>query len=305
MNTPPILFIIFRRPETTKRVFDAIRKARPSQLFVSADGPRPDRPDETLLCQQTREIIKQIDWPCDFKTNFYEQNQGLKRGVTGAITWFFSFVEEGIILEDDCLPHHDFFKYSALALQKFRNDARIFHIGAVNFQPQAQKRPGSWYYSRYNHVWGWATWKRSWDKYNAELTSLEDFLVEARKTKFWDSKKEEKYWSKIFRATKAGKINTWDYQWNFSMWAAGCLCVTPGVNLVENIGFGAGATNTQFLSRKDQTPAVTELGEIQENPWVLRDEIADRYTFKTKYWGSFWERSYHRIRKILSGFRSK
>ena len=178
MNTPSVLFVIFRRPEATARVFEAIRRARPSRLFVAADGPRPGRQDEAELCRQTRAVVERVDWPCQVVTRFQETNQGIKEGVTGAISWFFSQVDEGIILEDDCLPHPDFFPYCAALLKQYRDDERVFHVGGNNFQPKSRVMAESYYFSRYNHIWGWATWKRAWDRYRAEFEGLEDFLVD-------------------------------------------------------------------------------------------------------------------------------
>jgi len=286
MNTPPVLFVIFRRPDTTAKVFEAIRAARPGRLFVAADGPRPGKAGEAELCRQTRAIVDGVDWPCEVVTRFQETNQGIKKGVRGAITWFFTQVDEGIILEDDCLPHPDFFPYCAALLKKYRDDQRVFHIGGVNFQPRVRTVPGSYYFSRYNHVWGWATWKRAWDRYRPEFEGLEEFLAEADSTEFWDSPRERRYWQKTFRRTRDGQIVTWDYQWKYTLWAEGALGVTPEANLVVNLGFGAGATNTSDVQGNKGERPLEPLGPLVENPWPLRHRKADGFTFLHKYWGT-------------------
>ena len=297
MNTPSVLFVIFRRPEATARVFEAIRRARPSRLFVAADGPRPGRQDEAELCRQTRAVVERVDWPCQVVTRFQETNQGIKEGVTGAISWFFSQVDEGIILEDDCLPHPDFFPYCAALLKQYRDDERVFHVGGNNFQPKSRVMAESYYFSRYNHIWGWATWKRAWDRYRAEFEGLEDFLVEADRTGFWDSAREQTYWSKMFRRTRDGRVITWDYQWTYTMWAEGALAVTPRSNLVANIGFGHGATNVAEAKDQEGQRPLEPLGTVTVNPWPIRYRAAVRYTFTNKFWGMPVDRLRLRLRQ--------
>lgn len=304
--TTPILFIIFRRPETTARVFEAIRAARPERLFVAADGPRADRPEEADLCRQTRAIIDGVDWPCQVSTRYQTENQGIKKGVAGAISWFFQHVEEGIILEDDCCPHPDFFPYCVTLLEKYRDDRRVMHIGGVNFQHQVRTQRGSYYFSRYNHVWGWATWRRAWELYRPEFEGLEVFLSNAAQAGFWDSPRERHYWEKTFRRTRDGSIVTWDYQWKYSLWVEGGLGVTPEANLVVNIGFGAGATNTSDSHGNHKERPLESLGSVVENSWILRHRRADAYTFLHKYWGTWAERlqlRLHQLGRLLRGHR--
>lgn len=305
MNTPPILFVIFRRPETTAKVFEAIRQARPAQLFVAADGPRSDKPGEAELCRQTRAIVEGVDWPCQVVTRFQEANQGIKKGVSGAISWFFTQVDEGVILEDDCCPHPDFFPYCATLLEKYRDDRRVMHIGGVNFQPTVRTQPGSYYFSRYNHVWGWATWKRAWDCYRPEFEGLDQFLAEARSTGFWDSSRERRYWEKTFARTREGRIVTWDYQWKYNLWAEGALGITPEANLVVNLGFGEGATNTSDHGANHGERPLEALGAVVENPWPLRHREADAFTFHHKYWGTPASRFQMRVHQISQRLRGR
>ena len=152
----PILFLVFNRPETTALVFQEIRKVRPQQLFVAADGPRPDRTGEAEKCAEVKKIVAAVDWPCEVKTLFRDNNLGCRVAVSSAINWFFENVEEGIILEDDCLPHPDFFRFCNELLDYYRNDERIMHIGGNNFQFVNKYGKSSYYFSHYAHIWGWA-----------------------------------------------------------------------------------------------------------------------------------------------------
>jgi hypothetical protein len=301
----PVLFIIFRRPETTLPVFQAIRAAKPPKLYISADGPRPGRPGEAELCAQTRAIVQNVDWPCEVKTRFHESNQGIQKGVAGAISWFFSQEEQGIILEDDCLPHPDFFPYCAKLLDRYRSDERVMHIGGVNFQPVASTDAGGYYFSRYNHVWGWATWRRAWDRYRGEFEGLDRFLIEAGRTGFWDSAREQKYWTRTFAQTRRGEIVTWDYQWKFTLWAEGGLGITPDANLIVNLGFGDGATNTGNSSGNSGARGLEPLGPVGQNPWVFRHRVADQHTFSKRYWGTSWARWQHRWYRLRSALLAR
>ena len=192
LNTP-VLFLIFNRPDTTQLVFDAIRQAKPSQLYVAADGPRENKPGETEKCEQTRRIIGTVDWDCEVATLFRENNLGCKQAVSSAIDWFFSNAEEGIILEDDCFPSHSFFIYCQELLEYYRYDTRIMQICGLNVLREWNRNGYGYYYSNYGPVWGWASWRRAWKYYDVhmelwpeirEKRLYEDFCQNSDEAKF-------------------------------------------------------------------------------------------------------------------------
>ena len=235
-NKVPVLFLIFNRPETTERVFNTIRRYKPAKLFIAADGPREDKPGEKKKCERTRKIVEKIDWPCEVKRLYRDKNLGCKLAVSGAITWFFKNVEEGIVLEDDCLPDATFFNYCRVLLKKYHNDPKIMHIGGNNFQNGIHRgeKNASYYFSKYPHIWGWATWKRSWKKYDADLRGW-------RKIKsnniFGHMKFIEKiFWSQNFDSVVMEVLDTWDYQWGFACKINNGLAIIPKVNLITNLG---------------------------------------------------------------------
>jgi hypothetical protein len=166
-----VLFIIFNRPNETKMVFEAIRRARPPRLYISADGPRKGNINDTSLCTLTRLIEKDIDWKCQVFTNYYDENIGVDSGVISAIDWFFSKEDEGIILEDDCLPDNSFFEFCDDMLEKYRDDKKVFMISGNNFQEEIRGAEASYGFSIYTHTWGWASWKRSWVNQDINLDS--------------------------------------------------------------------------------------------------------------------------------------
>ncbi|WP_069660426.1 nucleotide-diphospho-sugar transferase [Arcticibacter eurypsychrophilus] len=244
-TTSPVLFLIFNRPDTTQKVFEQISEAKPAKLYIAADGPRRDREGEDLLCKETREIIKNINWPCELKTLFRDKNLGCKYGVSTALDWFFSNENEGIILEDDCLPSNDFFRFCDVLLEKYREDTRISSIAGCNFHSGKRWGDKSYYFSNNLEVWGWASWRRVWQHYDAELSEYQaEDVSEAFNTVFNEPIISAEY-LEIFNQLKAGKIDTWDYQLKFITFFNNGLTIIPNVNLISNIGFRADATHTK------------------------------------------------------------
>lgn len=240
----PVAFLIFNRPDTTARVFDAIRQARPPKLFVIADGPRSNRPDDIQKCSDTRSIIEQIDWPCEVFANYADTNLGCKKRVSSGLTWVFERVPEAIILEDDCLPHCTFFRYCEEMLNHFRENKSIAHISGANFQVKQLAPKYSYYYSQYPHVWGWASWRRAWKEYDVNMDLWKSSRNKERFLDKFTTIKEKSFWKWTWEEVAMNRIDTWDYQWMFACTAAGYTCVTPMVNFVQNIGFGNNATHT-------------------------------------------------------------
>jgi hypothetical protein len=279
----PVAFIIFNRPETTSRVFQEIRKARPPLLLLVADGPRLGHSSDAEQCAQTRAIVDQVDWECEIHKNYSDINLGCKKRVASGLDWVFSEVEEVIILEDDCLPHPTFFQFCEELLQKYRNDERIGHIGGVNFQFGRKRGPYSYYFSRYTHVWGWASWRRAWEGYDRDLTLWPKAKEEKRLRQFFDDLSLVGYWTNIFEKVCQNKIDTWDYQWSFHCWAQGRLAIIPNVNLISNIGYGSDATHTMGQSRFNNMKTAAMQFPLSHPPFILRDSAADEYTEKYHY----------------------
>ncbi len=243
----PVLFLIFNRPELTFRVFEEIRKAQPNQLYIAADGPRPDKEGEAKKCEEVRSILNKIDWKCEVKTLFRDKNIGCRDAVSSAINWFFDNVEEGIILEDDCLPDQSFFTFCEILLDIYRSNENIMHISGNNFQNGENKTSDTYYFSKHAHIWGWATWGRAWKKYDIDLNYLENSL-KSKEFNFYLSNDEYDYWVNIFTKVKKQQIDTWDYQWLYSIWQNNGITILPNENLVTNIGFSEDATHTKEIS---------------------------------------------------------
>ena len=234
MDTP-VLLLIFNRPNFTKLVLEAIQNSKPSRLYVAADGPRMENQQDISLCAETRALISNYYFEFPVITLFHEENLGCKKAVSSAIDWFFAQESEGIILEDDCLPHLDFFRFCEELLRKYREDTRIMMVSGDNFFTGFQL-DNSYYFSRMTHIWGWATWKRAWKHYNVNMELWPDFKAKNYLYHMFPKRKYWRGWEKLMDDTNSGIINTWDYQWQFTCWIQGGLSIMPKVNLVTNIG---------------------------------------------------------------------
>jgi hypothetical protein len=288
-----VLFLVFNRPDTTRQVFEAIRKAKPPRLYVAADGPREDKLGEVERVEEVRTIATGVDWPCEVKTLFRDKNLGCKKGVSAAITWFFEQEERGIILEDDCLPHLDFFSFCENLLDRYLNDERIFAITGDNFQNGKWRGDASYYFSKYPHVWGWATWRRAWKHYQFGINFWPKWRDSDVWKKYKSDKIERRYWQKIFDSCYAGQIDSWDYPWTASTWYKNGMTATPNVNLVSNIGHGDNATHTYDKKSKLSNIPTMELSHIIHPKQIIIDIEADRFAFDNVFGGKYLRSPYN------------
>src|SRR5580704_6189537 len=279
----PILFFVFNRPDLTGEVMSVLRQLGPKRLFIAADGPRTNEDEgENELCRRTRAVATTIDWECELKTLFRDKNRGCGPAVSGAIAWFFEQVEEGIILEDVCLPSFSFFEFCKYALEKFRNDPRIGTISGDYFLPPELFFEQPYYFSKYFQIWGWATWRRAWQKYRFNLS----FESEENWLKIFDdihpTQLESKYWMEVLRGLEKGIVNTWDYQMMLISWRERFLHVAPTKNLVSNIGYRADATHTSFESPLANFPR-NELKDFKVDLEVCAFPQIDDLTFYVRF----------------------
>jgi hypothetical protein len=245
MFKTPILFLIFNRPDTSKKVFEAIKQIRPSDLFIAADGPRSNHVNDATLCKQVREeVMSSIDWKCNVHTLFRDENVGCGRAVEQAITWFFEHVGQGIILEDDVLPDKTFFYFCEEMLEYYKDNTKVMQISGNNFLDRSYSNKKSYFFSKYIHIWGWATWRRAWKCNDYELKSIDKAAFEKLVREVGLTEDERKFWEEIYHSTRVPNPSAWDYQWLFSIWKNKGVSITPASNLVSNIGFGENATHT-------------------------------------------------------------
>jgi hypothetical protein len=305
LYTTPILFLIFNRPETTRIVFDQIRQRQPRFLYIGADGPRENHPDDLALCAATRNILTAIDWECEVKTLFRDINMGCGLAPATAITWFFEQVEEGIILEDDCVPEDSFFDYCEILLKKHRDDQGIMMICGTSYQPQPLNSD-AYYFSKYPHVWGWATWKRAWQLYHFSLATESQQALKSTIRKTFTHRRERFFWEKNMQMIIQG-LDAWDYQLMYWMWKNNALCITPWLNMISNIGFGPHATHT-LDSQSSQSHMIRhKLRDIRHPESIMSNKSADRYERHAILIGTdlmyYRNKAQSLIRRLLNLFR--
>jgi hypothetical protein len=272
----PVALLLFRRPEMTARVFEAIRETRPPKLFLVADGPRPGNDEEALGCEEARAVVERVDWDCDVVREYADENLGLKRRIPSGLDRVFTEVEEAIILEDDCLPHPSFFPYCEELLERYRDDERIVHVAGSQLL-QSPPAGGSYHFTRYPHVWGWASWRRAWELYDVELSdwhSDTDGERAARLHSMFEEPDERRYWGWVW--DHSAEIDNWDAQWSYVGLGRGLLSVNPNRNLISNIGFSEDATNATAdpLGIAGRPLEGIEF-PLEHPPDVVRDEAAD------------------------------
>lgn len=300
----PVLFLVFNRPDTTNEVFETIRAYAPSELFIAADGPRPHKEGEKALCEEVRRIVSHVDWPCKVHTLFREENLGCKYAITGALRWFFSQVEEGIVLEDDCLPSGDFFRFCEEMLEKYRSDEKVMHIaGSNNNCGQYFMSDTDYSFSAFTFVWGWASWQRAWRHFEEEMVSYPDYIRENRiREIFPDSSYKRWRFLRIFRKCYEKKpyfTDVWDYLWTFTLFRKNAYGIVPRYNLVSNLGMQGGS----HVMQPDQCNAALEsLPAVLHGPeHIFPDRRMDHRIFFRIYKGDWKDR----VRYILSRVTGK
>jgi len=296
----PVLMVVFNRLETTKQVFEMVRKVKPIKLYIASDGPRQNKDGEGVLVDEVRDfILNNIDWDCDFYTLFRENNVGCKAGVYTAINWLFEEEEMGIILEDDCLPSLGFFDFCQQLLCKYENDTRVMSIAGTNFvefQGQADYR-----YSNYSLIWGWATWKRAWRKFDPNIRDFNVFKEQNEIENYFLTKEERKFFLKNFEMVNSGEDSIWDAQWFYTCLING-MTIIPQKNLVKNIGFGRDATHT--FNEHDKMAKFESYKGRYDNvispPFFNVNRIEDYKVFKMNFYSTLSNKLHYYILKFIS-----
>jgi hypothetical protein len=296
--TRPVLVIAFNRPDHLRVLLNRLEGLGISDLYVAVDGPRHVA-DEGLV-GQVRSMVEEIDWVENLYTNFRDTNLGCGRGVTAAISWFFDEVSEGIILEDDIVPAPSFFDFCSELLDRYRDDERVFAISGGNIVPSdyLEDPDASYRFAQITHVWGWATWRRSWDQHRLQIDDWYRTLPVGR---LWESSGRSipglLFWAGNFEAIRRGLVDTWDWPMNLAAMKSGQLTATSNVNLVQNIGFDAQATHT---TEGDSGLLPVEVARVPSRPVPVRkDRKAERWT-RRNHWNATYLGTLDRLRKLVA-----
>lgn len=289
MNTA-ILLTFWNRKDKLKTLIEAIRENKPKKIYLACDGPRLNISSDYLMVEESRKEVEElIDWECSINKLYSEKNLGCRDAMTKAINWLFDNEEQGIILEEDCVPHKDFLPYCEELLVKYKNNKTIWNISGTNLQKGNKRGDGSYYFSKYFNCWGWASWRDRWLNFDSNLKSWPEF----KRIKFLDNiffdQKEIKYWSKIFDDLFfRGEPNSWAYRWFYTCLVNNALTVVPNKNLIQNIGFDKFSTNTNYTLDE----SIIDEGIIPLNypKNIIHDRKADRFAFYNHYKMTFKRR---------------
>lgn len=290
-----ILFITFNRMETTIKVFQQIREQRPKRLYLASDAARSNREGESVKVQAVRDYLTMaVDWDCEVKTLFQTKNLGCKYGPHSAITWFFEHEEQGIILEDDCLPSNSFFSYCETLLKRYRNDLRIFTISGFNYNSKIDIQKNEYFFAKFPMIWGWATWRNRWHK---NLDTIENFEKINSESIVRNISSDDAVSEIIIGNTKLSidnKVDVWDYLWVYTNYINNALSTVPSLNLIENIGYGPDATHTASSGEHKRIIAREMEGEWKRPLITLPNTKYDHYLYKDLYnWKSLSEKLTH------------
>jgi hypothetical protein len=294
MNSTPIAFFIFNRPDKTARVFEAIREARPWQLFIIADGPRNE--DERDRCNAARAVTEQVDWPCEVRRDYAPTNKGCDERIPSGISWVLNQVDRAIILEDDCLPHTDFFDFCDELLERYSQDERVMHISGTNFQHgnRGFKCAESYYFSTIPQTQGWATWRRAWKLFDPSLRELPEIEKSGLLSEIFRDPAVRDHWSYKFNLFRNQILTNWDGRWAFACASHRGYSIVPRVNLISNIGYGPDATHTKNIRSGKANIPVRSIGFPLIHPTtIMPNENADAY--EAKYYRGINLRLYQRV----------
>ncbi len=300
MFTTPVIIIIYNRPKHLHKVLTSVAQLKPKKLLIIGDGPHPDRPEDINKILEARKLIENLPWDCEIITNYSSTNLGLRRRVVSGLEWAFEQVDMAIILEDDCVPDPSFFYFSQQLLEKYLYDDRLMVISGNNFQKGRNRTEYSYYFSRYNHCWGWSTWRRSWMLYDDDMKLWPEIRDGDWLFDILDNDKYAvNYWKTIFQDVFQNKIDSWAYRWTFSCWIQGGLTALPHTNLVTNIGFGKDSTHTTTKKQTRNLLSNELIFPIKHPPYMIRDTSADRYTQNFHFGSGFEKRLKRSVAHLL------
>jgi hypothetical protein len=303
MFKTPIVFICYNRPSITKKTFSQIRKLKPKKLFLIMDGPKIKNNRDLINCQKVKKIISKINWDCQVYKNFSKINLGLKKRVVSGLNWTFSKVDRAIILEDDCYAGQDFFYFCETLLNYYKSNKKVSMITGNNFEENTINL-SSYYFSKYSHIWGWATWKRTWKLYRDNNEEVSKFINSEAFRKFCPIQDEQKYWIKMFKQIKKGQLQSWAYYFLLNIWKYKGLTVTPNYNLVENLGIN----NELCTNKTDNNLRIPLTKSKLKKPLIHPKNIfinsdIDKLVFYKIFYKNFQFRAKSKLKKIMNWFK--
>jgi hypothetical protein len=279
----PVLFVVFNRLDTVKEVLNGIKKVKPTKLYVGADGPR-NKEEKKKTDEVRKYILETVDWDCEIKTLFRKNNLGCAKAVSGAIDWLFENEYFGVILEDDCYPDETFFYFCKKLLKKYKKNDKVMHISGTNYQYNGGvKVKESYYFSKYVHVWGWATWKRAWKKFDLNMNDWPKIKNSKKFLENFSSNEEKVLLKGWFQNSYNDKNRSWAVPWMYSLMKNEGISIKPAKNLIKNIGFSGEATHTEGTRLYILKTPLESIKKINHPKLIKTNTNADEFTFKREF----------------------
>lgn len=241
----PIVFFVYNRPETTKQVFEMIKRYQPKQLFLVSDGPKSDLLDSEKV-RLVRSILQGVNWPCQVYQRYRESNLSCRHSIVEGLRWVFKEVESCIILEDDCLPSLSFFDYCSILLDHYFLDEKVMSVSGYEHHEIKLSSGQSYAFSKYPSIWGWATWRRAIKDFDDTVSDWDESKHFSHLLNYLGNEKYANYWAYMLNEAKRG-ADHWDYAWAYHCWRQGGLAIRPAYSMIQNIGFGLEATHTREI----------------------------------------------------------
>jgi len=296
MFQTPILFLIFNRPDVSARTFKSISEIKPEKLFIAADGPRLGNQEDIELCKKTRAtVLGLIDWPCKVETLFRNENVGCRRAVSEGITWFFTHVEAGIILEDDCFAAPDFFPYCEKMLEEYKDNPTVGMIQGTNFLGDNQCQD-LYFFSKFIIVWGWATWRNKWSLYRDGLENWSEVRNSQWLQNIFNNKNVSRYYTLVFDTMSEGIVDTWDSNWVYVLLCTHQLVICPTRNLISNIGFIGTFVNKSHHHLMNLPVDTLDIGSLVKLDSITHNPTLDCLQFHNTKIDRFSLKMYFRVR---------
>ena len=299
--TSPVLIIIFNRPNFVKKLIDTLRQVRPSKIYVVADGPREGVSEDLDKCYQAKKQIDEIDWECDIQKKYSEINLGCGLNPSEGISWALSRSEKVIILEDDCLPNIDFFKYCDELLDLYLDDERIMMISGNNHTFGKFNFNHSYEFTHHTQTYGWGTWRRAWNRYDLTMKIWPEYRTLTWLQEKTGSKKSAEFWYRIFEMCYQNELESaWDYQWTFCCWINQGLNIIPKENLVTNVGFNSEGTHEIDPDHLIAEVPVNQIDFPLVHPLIFQNnKKLDRVIQSVIYTPPIYKRIFNKLAKII------
>ncbi len=300
MIKTPVVLICFNRPILTKKVFKQIKKKKPSKLFIIMDGPRHKYSEDLKNIKKVKKIFREINWKCKVYKDYAKENLGLKRRVVTGLNWVFKKVDKAIILEDDCYPTDNFFTFCESMLNFYKDNKKVLAITGNNFQT-APIDNKSYYFSKYSHIWGWATWRSTWDLFNDEEKYIRKFLNSKKFKRINKIVDEQNYWKSMYYQIKRGSLKSWAFYFLINIWKKDGLTVTPNKNLIINLGINNISSSNKNDPNLKINLSKTDIKFPLTHPEIIKvNETADNKVFYSIYKKNIQTRMKNKIKKMIN-----